>query len=116
MGNLTPFPGSQVARVPPCNDHAEQALLGAIMCSNQSYLRVAEFLKPEHFSNALHARIFAAAGRLIDAGQNAKDFILGATQDQATQQLALNQFQSQAAARERQESDVRAQATAKAMP
>ena len=58
---------------------------------------------------------FATVGSVDDAGQNAKDFILGATQDQATQQLALNQFQSQAAARERQESDVRAQATAKAV-
>ena len=81
MGDLTPFPGIQVARVPPCNDHAEQALLGAIMCSNQSYLRVAEFLKPEHFSNALHARIFAAAGRLIDAGQNANPVTLKAVFD-----------------------------------
>ena len=51
------------------------------MCSNQSYLRVAEFLKPEHFSNALHARIFAAAGRLIDAGQNANPVTLKAVFD-----------------------------------
>lgn len=53
-------------REPPHNFHLEQALLGGILVNNAAYWRVAEFLKPEHFADPLHGRIFEACGRLIE--------------------------------------------------
>ena len=44
-------------RTPPHNNEAEQALLGAILINNTAYGRVAEFLMPEHFANAVHGRM-----------------------------------------------------------
>jgi replicative DNA helicase len=48
---------------PPQNIEAEQALLAAILARNSSYEVVAGILRPEHFSDALHANIFAAIER-----------------------------------------------------
>ena len=45
-------------RVAPHNVEAEQALLGAILVNNEAYDRVSDFLKPEHFSEELHRRIY----------------------------------------------------------
>jgi replicative DNA helicase len=56
-------------RVPPHNFEAEMALLGAILTNNRAYDRVSEFLRPEHFADARHGRIYEVAGRLIDHGQ-----------------------------------------------
>lgn len=53
----------------PHNFEAEQALLGSILMANQSHQRVAEFLRPEHFADPLHGRMFDAVTRLIDRGQ-----------------------------------------------
>ena len=61
---------------PPSNTEAEQALLGAILVNNAAYGRVAEFLAPEHFGNAVHGRIFAAIGKLIERGQIANPVTL----------------------------------------
>ena len=70
--------GSDPGRVPqpPANTEAEQALLGAILINNTAYSRVAEFLAPEHFGNAVHGRIYAAAGKLIERGQIANPVTL----------------------------------------
>lgn len=62
-------PAAPPARLPPHNDPAEMALLGAILQSNRAYERVSEFLRPEHFANRIHGRIFDAMGRLIERGQ-----------------------------------------------
>jgi replicative DNA helicase len=56
-------------RVPPHNFEAEMALLGAILTNNRAYDRVSEFLRPEHFADSRHGRIYEVAGRLIDHGQ-----------------------------------------------
>ncbi len=56
-------------RDPPLNYEAEQALLGAILSSNTALEKVADFLRPEHFAEAVHGRIFEACYRLIDRGQ-----------------------------------------------
>jgi replicative DNA helicase len=56
-------------RVPPQNPQAEQALLGALLANNKAYERVSEFLAPEHFSDAVHGRIFRAIQRRCEAGQ-----------------------------------------------
>jgi replicative DNA helicase len=71
--NLARLPGAQDAadayRDPPVNYEAEQALLGALLANNAAYEKVADFLRPEHFAEAVHGRIFEACGTLIDRGQ-----------------------------------------------
>ena len=63
-------------RVQPHNIDAEQALLGAILVNNESYDRVASFLEPTHFFDALHGRIFEAAAKLITQGHLASPVTL----------------------------------------
>ena len=74
----SPFPGAHTAddgllglsqRMPPQNLEAEQALLGALLANNKAYERVSEFLAPDHFVDPVHARIFAAIQRRVEAGQ-----------------------------------------------
>jgi replicative DNA helicase len=69
--NVTRLPGADDGRLrePPHNFEAEQALLGAILVNNNAYQRVAEFLKPEHFADPLHGKIFDSLTRLIERGQ-----------------------------------------------
>ncbi len=69
--NVTRLPGAEDVsfREPPHNFEAEQALLGAILVNNAAYQRVAEFLKPEHFADPLHGKLFDAVARLIERGQ-----------------------------------------------
>src|ERR671918_723579 len=54
-------------RTQPHNIDAEQALLGAILVNNEAYHRVGEYLRPEHFYEPVHGRIFEAVTRLIEA-------------------------------------------------
>lgn len=61
---------------PPYNPEAEQALLGAILVNNSAWHRVAPFLGPEHFGNAVHGRIYKAVSELIAAGRPATPVIL----------------------------------------
>jgi replicative DNA helicase len=63
------MPQSPTPREPPHNIEAEQALLGAILVNNDAYDRVSDFLKPEHFAEELHRRIYEVAGQLIRAGK-----------------------------------------------
>ena len=56
-------------RMPPSNDRAEMALLGALLANNKAYERVSEFLTPEHFADAVHGRIYQAIARRVEAGQ-----------------------------------------------
>jgi replicative DNA helicase len=53
---------------PPVNLDAEQAFLGAVLANNEVFYRVADFLRPEHFADALHGRIFEAVRKLLDRG------------------------------------------------
>ncbi|MCK6444404.1 replicative DNA helicase [Elstera cyanobacteriorum] len=66
----------QNTRLPPHNDEAEMALLGAILHNNRAFERVIEFLRPEHFANRVHGKIFEAVGKLIDRGQIADPITL----------------------------------------
>jgi replicative DNA helicase len=50
---------------------AEQAVLGAIMLSNDAYWRVAGFLQPQHFSDQFHQKLFEALGTMISSGRSA---------------------------------------------
>ncbi|MGO9429483.1 DnaB-like helicase N-terminal domain-containing protein, partial [Rhodoblastus sp.] len=56
-------------RSPPANIEAEQALLGAILVNNDAFDRVSDFLKPDHFAEEIHRRIYETAGQLIRAGK-----------------------------------------------
>jgi replicative DNA helicase len=75
---ITPLrdPEPPPLRTPPYNTDAEQALLGALLISNAAYERVSEFLLAEHFGNAVHGRIYAALGKLIERGQIANPVTL----------------------------------------
>src|ERR671927_1056026 len=79
---------------PPANIEAEQALLGAILVNNAAQARVAEFLLPEHFANAVHGRIYAAISRLIERGQIANPVTLKNLfdQDGALQEIGGAQY------------------------
>ncbi len=63
-------------REAPHNIEAEQQLLGAILLNNESFEKVAAFLKPEHFFDPLHGRIYETAGKLIQAGKQANPITL----------------------------------------
>jgi replicative DNA helicase len=56
-------------REAPGNLEAEQALLGAILVNNDAFYRVSDFLKPVHFNEALHRRIYEVAGDIIRMGK-----------------------------------------------
>ena len=58
-------------REAPNNVEAEQALLGAILVNNDAYYRVSDFLKPPHFHEPLHRKIFEVAGDIIRMGRTA---------------------------------------------
>ena len=72
----TPF------RQPPHNYEAEQGLLGAILTNNQAIEKVSDFLRPEHFADPVHGRIYEACTRLIERGQLANPVTLKALFDQ----------------------------------
>jgi replicative DNA helicase len=69
-------PIEEPIRTPPSNLEAEMALLGAILANNDAADRVSNFLGPEHFSEAVHARIFEAATTLIRMGKLASPVTL----------------------------------------
>ncbi|MDD7314027.1 MAG: replicative DNA helicase [bacterium] len=52
----------------PKNIEAEQALLGAILANNKTFEKVSEFLRPEHFADPIHAKIFDIISKLITRG------------------------------------------------
>ena len=56
-------------RQPPHNLEVEQALLGAILMNNTAYEKVGEMLRPEHFYDPAHARIYGTVETLISRGQ-----------------------------------------------
>ena len=65
--NVTPLREPEaLPRRPPINIEAEQSLLGAFLCNNRALEAVADFLKPEHFASAMHARILEAIQKLFD--------------------------------------------------
>jgi replicative DNA helicase len=71
-----PVPETPVFRAAPYNLEAEQALLGAILVNNEAIDRVSNFLKPAHFFDALHARIYETASKLILSGKRATPITL----------------------------------------
>lgn len=74
--SVAPTPAPPTFRAPPHNVEAEQALLGAILVNNEACDRVSAFLKPEHFFDTLHGRIYDHAAKLIWAGKRATPITL----------------------------------------
>lgn len=69
MNEITSFDGSSPETnspdTMPHSVEAEQQLLGAILTNNDVYDRVASIIKPEHFYDPVHARIFEIAAARI---------------------------------------------------
>lgn len=63
-------------RVMPHNEEVEQALLGALLVNNKALEKVSEFLKAQHFYNAVHGRIYDAIYKFIERGQDASPITL----------------------------------------
>lgn len=63
-------------RKPPANEEAEQALLGALLVNNRAFAKVSDLLRPEHFYDPVHQRIFAAVAETITAGRVASPVTL----------------------------------------
>jgi len=96
----TPVPETPVFRDAPHNLEAEQALLGAILVNNEAVDRVSSFLKPDHFFDPLHGRIYEAASKLILGGKRAtpitlKTFFQG---DEPIGELSVPQYLGRLAA------------------
>lgn len=47
-------------KVPPHSDVAEQSVIGAVMLDREAVVNVSEFLRPEHFYDEKHQKIFDA--------------------------------------------------------
>jgi replicative DNA helicase len=52
----------------PYDVEVEQALLGAILVDNQALERVSALIRPEHFYDPLHARIFETMSQAMERG------------------------------------------------
>lgn len=55
----------------PYNLEAEQALLGAVMVSNEAFYPCDDLIGPEHFYEDVHGRLWNVAARLIRSGKKA---------------------------------------------
>lgn len=55
-----------VLKLPPQSQEAEVCVLGSILIDNDAVLAVSEFLRPEHFYNELHAKIYEAMMKLYE--------------------------------------------------
>lgn len=63
-------------RQPPSNIEAEQALLGAILVNNEALHYLGDQLRPHHFYEPVHQRIFDAILKFHDRGQIANPVTL----------------------------------------
>jgi replicative DNA helicase len=68
--------GTPNLRYPPHNFEAEKALLGAIFANNNAYDQVSGYLRPEHFADPIHGRIFESTSKLLERGQIADPITL----------------------------------------
>ncbi len=67
---------SGLFRSPPHNLEAERALLGAIMLNNRAYEAVSDYLRGDHFSDPVHAKVYDSASRLLEQGHQANPITL----------------------------------------
>ncbi|GIU67246.1 replicative DNA helicase [Candidatus Phycosocius spiralis] len=77
-GNLSPIDPTRSLRPAPHNLDAEQALIGAILVDNQVTSRIGDMLKPVHFYDPVHGRIYDTISRMIQKGTLADGITLHA--------------------------------------
>jgi replicative DNA helicase len=63
-------------RSAPHNIEVEQALLGAILVNNEAFYRVSDFLKPEHFFEPLHQKVYKDVAALVRVNKSATPITL----------------------------------------
>lgn len=63
-------------RILPHNLEAEQGLLGALLVDNRAMEKVGDLLRPIHFFQPAHQRIYESILKMIDRGQNASPVTL----------------------------------------
>ncbi len=68
-------------RLPPYDTEAEQALLGAILNNNAALDKVIDFLKPEHFADSTHRKIFELCITMSERGDTADPLTLKRVMD-----------------------------------
>ncbi len=56
-------------KIPPHSNEAERSVLGAFLIDREAIVRVAEFLRPEHFYDESHQRIYRSVLDLYEAGK-----------------------------------------------
>lgn len=61
----------QLSRSVPSNIQAEQMLLGSILINSELINQVNEFLRPEHFYEVLHQKIYTAIETILEKGLSA---------------------------------------------
>ena len=61
---------------PPANHEAEMALLGALLTDNRTLEQASEIVRPEHFADDRHGRIYTAIETLVERGTNASPITL----------------------------------------
>lgn len=73
MADGHPHDDALSLRSPPHNFECEVQILGAILAStnNRAFDMVADILRPDHFMDPRHARIYEACEKLVRRGQNA---------------------------------------------
>jgi RecA-family ATPase len=81
---VTPFRGSDENRpvyIPRLNQEAEQGLLGAILCDNRYFHRIAAIVSERQFGIGVHARLWTELARRIAVGSLANPVTLKAWAD-----------------------------------
>ena len=68
--------GGDLPDVIPNAPEAEQALIGALLYDNEIFYQIEAFVKPEHFYNPVHRRIFETIGTLVRTGRLADAIVL----------------------------------------
>jgi replicative DNA helicase len=59
---------SVINREPPHNFDAEQALIGSILMANDGFRIASEMLRPEHFADPFHGKLYETLGALVGRG------------------------------------------------
>lgn len=73
--NNTLLPAKPEEQV-PYNLEAEQSLLGILLLDNSMMETVSDFLRPFHFADGIHGKIFEGISRLVERGQIADPITL----------------------------------------
>ncbi|MGF1464107.1 MAG: replicative DNA helicase [Maricaulaceae bacterium] len=61
-------PSAEPAHTPPHSLEAEQALIGAILFDNEVVHRISDYLKPDHFYDPVHQRLYETTTGLVQRG------------------------------------------------